>query len=297
MHDYSAIRWYISISVFLLKQMNRITSNDLIKIGAITLVGLLALFAFVFWLKGHKIHNYNKFRFYFRNVNGLEEGAALRWNGLKIGVVEKITAVKQNFEQDPFPAEALMLLGKRHLEHAKEALRTGNIEDLVLAREEINKAQLEIALGKASHLQSNIKATEFVAVDVVITMPEVPIGPLNQVTIVPSGLIGEQYVDITTINVDKDYKRQFDCSSPRFVILEPVRLDSLIRVNAESAEAVMNLTNRINALFSNEDAENIRKLVSSTAQIAGDSKFRKDMRESASNINKLTNNFKIWKLF
>lgn len=277
--------------------MNRITSNDLIKIGAITLVGLLALFAFVFWLKGHKIHNYNKFRFYFRNVNGLEEGAALRWNGLKIGVVEDIRAVKENIQQDPFPAEALMSLGKRHLERARQALTTGNIEDLVLAREEINKAQLEIALGKASNLQTNIKATEFVAVDVVVTVPDVPIGPLNQVTIVPSGLIGEQYVDITTINVDRDYKRQFDWRVPRFVVLEPVRLDSLIRVNAESAEAVMNLANRVNALFSNQDAENIRTLVTSTAQIAGDPKFRTDVRQSAANINKLTKDFKIWKLF
>jgi hypothetical protein len=79
-------------------------------------------------------------------------------------------------------------------------------------------------------------------------------------------------------------------------VLEPVRLDTLIRVNAESAEAVTNLSNRLNALFSNEDAENIRKLVNSTALIAGDPQFRKDVRESAANVNKLTKNFKIWKL-
>ncbi len=276
--------------------MQKITSQDLIKIGTITLVGLLALFVFIFWLKGHKIHHYDRFSFYFRNVNGLEEGAALRWNGLKIGVVESIKPVTQSFDQDPLPAAALIELGKRHLDKAKHALSSDKIEDLILAREEINKAQVEIALGKASDLQTEITAGDFVKVDVVVTLKKVPIGPLNQVTIVPSGLIGEQYVDITTIDIDRKYKNQFDCSIPRFVVLEPIRLDSLIRVNAESAEAVSNLSNRLNALFSNEDAENIRLLVESTAQIAGDPKFRKDVKESAANVNKLTKNFKIWKL-
>ena len=276
--------------------MQRINSQDLIKIGAITLIGLVALFVFIFWLKGHKIHHYDKFSFYFKNVNGLEEGAALRWNGLKIGVVEAIKPVTETFDQDPLPADALLDLGKRHLDKAVASLRTGNIEDLIIAQESVNKAQLEIALGKTSNLQTEVRAGDFVRVDVVITLPKVPIGILNQVTIVPSGLIGEQYVDITTIDVDKDYRHQFESSAPKFVVLEPVRLDTLIRVNTESAEAVTNLSNRLNALFSNEDAENIRKLVNSTALIAGDPKFRKDVRESASNINKLTKDFKIWKL-
>jgi ABC-type transporter Mla subunit MlaD len=256
----------------------------------------VALFVFIFWLKGHKIHHYDKFSFYFRNVNGLEEGAALRWNGLKIGVVESIKPVTETFDQDPLPADALLDLGKRHLEKAARLSHTGKLEDLVIAQEAVNKAQLEIALGKTSNLQTEVRAGDFVQVDVVVTLAKVPIGLLNQVTIVPSGLIGEQYVDITTIDVDKDYRHKLDCTIPKFVVLEPVRLDTVIRVNAESAEAVTNLSNRLNALFSNEDAENIRKLVNSTALIAGDAKFRKDLRESASNVNKLTKDFKIWKL-
>lgn len=257
--------------------MHKINSSDLGKIGAITIVGLVALFIFIFWLKGHKIHNYDRFSFYFRNVNGLEEGAALRWNGLKIGVVEKIKAVEDNFDQDPFPAQALIELGKRHLSKAKTSLERGQLEDLVLAQEEINKAQIEVALGKASSMQTEILAGEFVEVSVVVTTPRVPIGPLNQVTIVPSGLIGEQYVDITTIEIDESYKRRFDCTIPRFVVLEPVRLDSLIRVNAESAEAVTHLANRMNTIFSKEDVANVTELID--------------------NLRKITKDFKIWKLF
>lgn len=257
--------------------MHKINSDDLSKIGAITIVGLVALFMFVFWIKGHKMHHYERFSFYFRNVNGLEEGAALRWNGLKIGVVEGIHAVEVNIDQDPFPAQALIDLGKRHLAKADKALASGKIEDLVLAREEINKAQLEITLGQASNLQSEITAGDFVEVEVVVTIPRVPIGPLNQVTIVPSGLIGEQYVDISTIQIDDSYQHHFDCSIPRFVVLEPVRLDSLIRVNAESAEAVTNLANRVNSIFGQDDADNVKKLIE--------------------NLENLTKDFKIWKLF
>lgn len=275
--------------------MNKINSSDLSKIGLITLIGLISLFAFVFWLKGHKIHHYDKFRFYFRNVSGLEEGAALRWNGLKIGVVETIKPVRQGIEQDPFPAEALIDLGKRHLSKARKALERGEIEDLVLAREEINKAQLEIALGKASNLQTDVTPGDFVAVDVVVTTPHVPIGSLNQVTIVPSGLIGEQYVDITTIDIDKEYKKILNCTIPRFVVLEPVRLDTLIRVNAESAEAVMNLANRVNAVFGNDDVKHIKDLIESTSSVASDYQFRQDVRQTADNLNKITKDFKIWK--
>lgn len=276
--------------------MGRIKSQDLIKIGLIACLGLAALIGFVFWLKGYKFHNYEKFTFYFRNVNGLEEGAALRWNGLKIGVVESIKPVKESFEQDPFPAEALMDLGKRHLGRAMHALNSNQIEDLILARENVNKAQLEIALGKTSDLQTEIIAGDFVEVRTVVTMEDVPIGPLNQVTIVPSGVIGEQYVDMTTIDVDEEYREKFNCSIPKFVVLEPVRLDKLIRVNAESAEAITNLTNRVNALFGNDDAENVKKLIEASRDFAYDTEFRKDIKESAENVRKLTKNFKIWKI-
>ncbi len=276
--------------------MGRIRSQDLIKIGVVTLLGLAALVAFIFWLKGHKFHNYEKFTFYFRNVNGLEEGAALRWNGLKIGVVESIKPVRESFEQDPFPSQALMDLGRRHLNRATAALKSKHIEDLVLARESVNRAQLEIALGKASNMQTAIIAGDFVQVRVVVTMEDVPIGPLNQVTIVPSGVIGEQYVDIVTLDVDEDYRKEFNCTIPKFVVLEPVRLDSLIRSNVESAEAITNLTNRVNALFGNDDAENIKKLIQASSDFAQDVEFRENLKESAANVKKLTKDFKIWRL-
>jgi hypothetical protein len=76
---------------------------------------------------------------------------------------------------------------------------------------------------------------------------------------------------------DPALKHRFDCSIPRFVVLEPVRLDSLIRVNAESAEAVTNLANRLNAILGQDDVENVKHLIE--------------------NLEKITRDFKIWKLF
>ena len=61
------------------------------------------------------------------------------------------------------------------------------------------------------------------------------------------------------------------------MVLEPVRLDSLIRVNAESAEAVTNLANRLNAILGQDDVENVKHLIE--------------------NLEKITRDFKIWKLF
>lgn len=274
--------------------MTKINKQDLSKIGTVSLVGILSLLLIIFWLKGHKIHNFNKFTFYFRSVNGLEEGNALRWNGLKIGVVESIKPVGHSFTRDPLPAKALIELGKRHINEAKGLLNSKRIEDLIIAQEEISKAELEISLGKASSLQNEIKEGDHVAVTVVVTTPDVPIGPLNQVTIVPSGVIGEQYVDISTIDIDVDFERQYDVTQPKFVVLEPVKLDTLIRLNTESAEAIKNLANRINALFSNQDAKNVKTFIEGVSRIVDDRELFHSIKQSSHNIELLTDDFSLW---
>lgn len=269
--------------------------QELSKIGFITIVGLVALLVFVFWLKGHKIHDYGKFTFYFRNTNGLEEGAPLRWNGLKIGVVEAITPVTKDLEIDIVPAEALISLGHNHLLQAQQALQKGGIGDIVFARENVNKAQMEIALGQQSRLQSHIRKGEHVRVEVVVMTPHIPLSPLNLVSIVPSGLIGEQYVDITTLEINEKHSSEMSrtfSDKPLFVMLEPIRLDKLLRANVESSEAIRDFANRINAVFKDEDAQAISTLLETMRGITSDPKFQKDFKKSVSRIG----NFKLWDL-
>jgi ABC-type transporter Mla subunit MlaD len=279
------------------------STSDLIKIGIVTVLGFAALMVFIFWLKGHKFHYYEKFTFYFKNVNGLEEGAALHWNGMKIGVVEAVIPVTKDLELDSLPSERLIELGRKHLAEAKQLLHNARIEDLVFARENINKAQLEIALGRLSRLQTIVREGEHVKVDVVVTSRDVPIGLINQVTIVPSGLIGEQYVNISTIDLGeiamKDLrkaKKTDETHIPQFVVLEPIRLDNLLRINTESAESIRNLANRFNALFSDEDATNIKQLIDAANSLAGDPDFKHNVKESVKNINEFSKNPSIWKL-
>jgi ABC-type transporter Mla subunit MlaD len=281
--------------------LQKIDKRELNRIGTVTLVGVAALVLIIFWLKGHKIHQYQKFTFYFRNVNGLEEGNALRWNGLKIGLVDSINPVTHSFKQQVLPAKALIELGERHLAKARDLLHTHNLGDLIIAQEEITKAELEIALGRASSKQTDITEESFIEVNVVVTTPDVPIGPLNQVTIVPSGIIGEQYVDLSTIEIDKDFEKQYDIETTQFIVLEPIRLDSLIRANTESAIAIKNLSNRLNALFSNNDAENVSQLISNSEQTAEKlnktltNKTINDFQNAMNNIRNLSDNFTLWK--
>lgn len=276
--------------------MDHKEKQELSKIGFITILGLVALLVFIFWLKGHKIHDYGKFTFYFRNTNGLEEGAPLRWNGMKIGVVEAITPVTKDLEIDIVPAEALISLGRKHLLEAQNAIKKGGIEDIVFARENVNKAQMEIALGQQSKLQSHIRRGEHVRVEVVVMTPNLPISPLNLVSIVPSGLIGEQYVDLTTLELNHahsdEMSRTFNSGKPIFVVLEPIRLDKLLRANVESSESIRDLANRVNAVFKDEDAEAISTVLGTMREITSDPKFRKDFKNSVNRIS----NFKVWNL-
>jgi len=267
---------------------------DLVKIATISILGIAALLLFVFWLKSYKLVNFNTYTFYFRNINGLEEGAALRWNGLKIGVVETVSPVLEDIKQDRVPCKQLIRLGRRHLSEAQTFLESTEVGDLVLARERINRAQLEIALGEASKLQTRIRGGEYVRVDVVVTLPEVPIGSLNRVSIVPSGLIGEQYVDISTIDISGSEAEieKIAQGKPLFVVDEPTRLDDLIRANVESAESIRDLAHRVNALFSDEDAEAVSNLLQSAGEITADPEFKENLKESVERIN----NFKLWNL-
>lgn len=248
---------------------------ELSKIGIVTLLGLAALVLSIFWLKGHKIHNYAKYTFYFKNINGLEEGAPVRWNGLKVGVIESVEPVFEAKEVDTLPGDELIKLGKENLKAAEKALKSGKIENLALASEKITEGQLQIAMGQSHKNQSQIQKGEHVAVTAAITLKDLPISYLNQVTIVPSGLIGEQFLDISTLYHAKDQEENYKAN---FIVLEPIRLDNLIRVNLESAESLRNLTNRVNALFTDEDAANIRSLIGSFNSIASDQEFKDNLK-------------------
>ena len=276
--------------------MVAVQEKDLNRIGFVATLGLFALLAFIFWLKGHDFNKARVFTFYFENVNGLEEGSALRWHGLKIGIVKSISPVLQDLDLEPFPAKEIAEIGNLHLEEGKRMLSSSSIQDLVFAREKINQAQLEIGLARLAANQHRIRKGKHIAIQAIVTTKDVPISPINQVTIVPSGLIGEQYVDLTSIKIEEQYIDKFDFDEPRFVSLEPIRLDSLIRVNLESSEAIKNLANRVNAVFGEEDAENIKNLIKASNAFVNDPQLKKDLKQSTENIRKLTENFSIWKL-
>jgi len=273
-----------------------VQEKDLNRIGFVATLGLFALLAFIFWLKGHDFNKARVFTFYFENVNGLEEGSALRWHGLKIGIVKSINPVMQDLDLEPFPAREIAEIGNIHLEEGKRMLSSSSIQDLVFAREKINQAQLEIGLARLAANQHRIRKGKHIAIQAIVTTKDVPISPINQVTIVPSGLIGEQYVDLTSIKLEEQYIDKFDFDEPRFISLEPIRLDSLIRVNLESSEAIKNLANRVNAVFGEEDAENIKNLIKASNAFVNDPQLKKDIKQSSENIRKLTENFSIWKL-
>ena len=67
--------------------------DDLTKVTIITIIGLAIFISSLFWLKGYKLYNQEKIKVFFEDVSGLEEGAIVRWSGLRVGVVESIKPV------------------------------------------------------------------------------------------------------------------------------------------------------------------------------------------------------------
>lgn len=226
--------------------------EDLTKITIISVLGLAILIFSLFWLKGYKLYNQQKIKVYFEDVSGLEEGAIVRWSGLRVGVVESIKPVLKSRAMRPHAPRDNNQLVEQVQKELKEA------EQLALAQK-----QQELKESK-NHVE----------VTLVITKKDVPFGPLSVVGIVPTGFIGEQYVEISPIINRKSSLTKF---KPIFLTQEPLRFERFLKANIESSEAFRDAITKINKLLQEEDVELLVKTV-------------QDAREVVKNVNKLIDN-------
>lgn len=258
--------------------------EDLTKITIITLTGLCIFIGTLFWLKGYKLYNQEKIKVYFEDVSGLEEGSVVRWSGLRVGVVESIkpTLVSIKSSKSDERTNELIELGQNELKEAEELelelskiKEKIEIEKLKTKIDELkDKSQVHTQQGLASEQQKLKESRNHVEATLVITKSDVPFGPLSSISIVPSGLIGEQYVEISPIINRKSSLVNF---KPVFISIEPIRFERFLRANIESSEAFREAITKINKLLKEEDVQ----LLSSTVE---------DAREVIKNVNKLIDN-------
>lgn len=260
------------------------SKEDITKVSIITILGLSILIFSLFWLKGYKLHKEHKIGVYFEDVSGLEEGAVVRWSGLRVGVVESIKPVlrKSIVKHAHQVKNELIDLAQKEIKEATELeQKISSIKDTKKVEEFKNKiellkdsAQIHTQQSLALEQQKIKESKNHVEVTLVITKKDVPLGPLSLVSIVPSGLIGEQYVDINPVITYSTSKIKF---KPMFLAQEPIRFERFMRANIESAEAFKEAIVKINKLVQEDDV----KLLSETIQ---------DVREVVKNVNKLIDN-------
>ena len=261
--------------------------EDLTKVTVITVLGLSILIFSLFWLKGHKLYNEQKIKAYFGDVSGLEEGGLVRWSGLRVGVVESIKPVIKSrglINQTHTIKNELLELGKKELYEAKELekkLSTGTID--VKNKEEIKSKIERLKDNSKVHTQQGIaleqqklkESRNHVEVNLVITKKDIPFGPLSVISIVSSGLIGEQYVEISPV-INRQSSNYINFK-PIFLTQEPIRFERFLKANIESSEAFREAIIKINRLLKDEDIN----LLIATVQ---------DVGEVVQNVNKLVNN-------
>ena len=228
--------------------------SDLTKVTIITILGLCILIFSLFWLKGYKFYNQEKIKVSFEDVSGLEEGSVVRWSGLRVGVVENIKPVLNKGLPRQAPAPPVDL--KNKIEQLKDNSQVHTQQGLAIEQQKLKENR--------NHVQ----------VTLVITKKDVPFGPLSIVSIVPSGLIGEQYVEISPVINRKSSKINF---KPIFLTQEPIRFERFLKANIESSEAFKEAITKINKLLQEDDL----KLLTATVQ---------DVREVVRNVNKLIDN-------
>lgn len=263
--------------------------KDLTKVSIITLLGLSILIFSLFWLKGYKLYNQQKIKVSFEDVSGLEEGAIVRWSGLRVGVVENIEPVlKSSSKQNKIePKNDLLKKGedelkqienletklsslKSELEPNEKAIKDTELKILALK----NAFEVHMQQGLAIEDQKQKAAKNHVEVTIAITEKDIPFGPISTVSIVPTGFIGEQYVEISPFinrtNTQIEYK-------PLFITREPIRFERFLKANIESSEAFRDAITKINRLLQEDDI----KLLIATVE---------DVRLVVQNVNKLVDN-------
>ncbi len=257
--------------------------EDLAKVSLITIFGLSILIFSLFWLKGHKLYNLEKIKVCFEDVSGLEEGSIVRWSGLRVGVVENIKPILKS-EKNKKTTDAKNEFLELSIKEAKEAetlkerilksTNSGEVKSLKIKFEELKDiSNIHLQQGIASEQQKLKESKNHVEVALVITKKDVPLGPLSKISIVPTGIIGEQYIEISPLinrRLNKDFKRVF-------ITQEPLRFERFMRANIESSEAFRDAVTKINKLLRDEDVE----LLISTIQ---------DVRGVVKSVNKLVDN-------
>jgi ABC-type transporter Mla subunit MlaD len=259
--------------------------EDLTKVSIVTILGLSILLFSLFWLKGHKLYNLQKVKVYFEDVSGLEEGSIVRWSGLRVGVVENLKPVLRsgkNLKSQIHVKNEFLELSNKEIEQAKETedriAKSKDPDEIKTLTEKLTNSQdlskIHLQQGLACEQQRLKESKNHVELTLVITKKDVPLGPLSTVSIVPVGLIGEQYVEISPIinkfSSDKNFKQVF-------ITQEPLRFERFLRANIESSEAFKEAITKINKLLKDEDVE----LLISTIQ---------DVRTVVNSVNKLTDN-------
>lgn len=256
--------------------------EDLTKVSVITLLALSIFIFSLFWLKGYKFYNLQKIKLYFEDVSGLEEGATVRWSGLRVGVVESIKPVLKTSISKTNETNKLIEQGNNELKKVEEfKLKLDKTKDPKEAEKFKNEillledsVEINIKQGLAHEQQKLKESKNHVEVTIAITKKDVPFGPLSEVSIVPSGLIGEHYVEIIPIITRKSDKTYYKSV---FITREPIRFERFFRANIESAEAFKDAMQKVNKLLKEEDVE----LLISTIQ---------DARKVVKNVNKLVDN-------
>lgn len=259
-----------------------VKQEDLSKVTLITILGLSILIGTLFWLKGYKYHNEKRIKVCFSDVSGLEEGSVVRWSGLRVGVIESI--VPYFITQNPKKTEKNKFLDL----YDKEIEKVKILEEKFLSiKDEKEKQKLDLQIKQSKDIaevykqqliafqtQQDKLSKNHVELSIVITKKGVPLGPLSKISIVPTGFVGDQFVEITPIIGKKSYLTKFE---PVYFTQEPLRFERLMRANIESSEAFKEAIIKVNELINQDDIALLRATVQDAKSVVVD-------------VNKLVNN-------
>lgn len=259
-----------------------------IKVGLLTLISLMVLIGAIVWLRGKGLGVGDGYTVYFRDVDGMREGAAVQYMGIRVGFVDEIGA----------------MFDKRG-------------RYLVKVLFKINDPKLKIPRGSnLSIQQSGIIGEKFIEITppelqtVVVTLFKHPEQPISQKMPVKF-LYEEGYMDVGQAELieelhDKEiskYKLAFQITRPGavmptdpvytlvpdskqgaylrvlprealviqapdpnqiFTVEDPMRLKQFLDIQFQSALALKQTNDRVNALLSDATIANLNKTLKNT---------------------------------
>ena len=255
-----------------------------LKVGILTLSGLIILLFSVLWVKGRSLSAGERLEIIFKDVNGMRPGSGVQMMGLRIGQVEEIIPVMEEDKSyvklkfvitqkditipkaSTFSIQQSGLIGEQFLEITPPKIRTVYVPLVNDSNVLLKDDDVELLLDKKYHNVGVVKDIQIMSTQLVPAMQRSRINTkyAYKVSYIIN-LPGLMLPDVMTGKIVKDAGKKklriatydgtelpYPHQSSLYTVVEPMRISDFLDLQYKAAESLTETTMKVNEILSED---------------------------------------------